>query len=64
MKWKNYGLWVSLFSLLGMLLIDSNIINDIARYDEYVKLILSILVAAGIISNPNIGNFYLDKEDK
>lgn len=61
-KFKNYGLWVSMFALLGMILMDSNIIGDLGRYNEYITLVLSILVAAGIISNPEKGKGYIDKK--
>ena len=56
-KWKNYGLWTSLFSLLGLLLKD----YIPANYSEIVTGILSVLIALGIISNPADGKGYIDK---
>ena len=57
MKWRNYGLWVSLFSLIGILLKDSIPVN----FQEIVTVILSILVGLGVISNPENGSGYIDK---
>jgi len=59
---KNYGLWVSLFAVLGMALIDFNAIKELGRYEMYVQVILSILVALGVVSNPKEGKGYIDKE--
>lgn len=61
-KFKNYGLWVSIFSLIGLILqnfglLDSmGITND--TYQNIVQAVLAVLTAAGIISNPSIGNGY------
>lgn len=63
-KWSNYSLWVGLAAILGMVLIDANIIADLGRYNEYVKAILAVLGMAGVISNPSIGKGFIDKEDK
>ncbi len=54
---KNYGLWVSLFSLIGILLKDYIPSN----YQEIVTIVLSVLVGLGVISNPSSGNGYTDK---
>ena len=61
-RWKNYGLWVSLFAFLGLLLSDFGKLPN--NYSQYVELILSMLVMAGIISNPNNGSGYLDAKKK
>lgn len=61
-RWKNYGLWISLFALLGLLLSDFGKLPS--NYAEYVDIILSILVMAGIISNPTSGTGYLDIKEK
>lgn len=57
-KWENYGLWVSLFALLGLFLSDFSVLP--ANYDQYVQIILSILVALGVTSNPSQGKWYHD----
>lgn len=63
MKWKNYGLWVSLGSLVIMLATDlSNVTSEEAQ--KYVNICLSILVAAGVINSPEKGKGYKNKEDK
>ena len=61
LKLKNYGLWLSLFSLLGMILLDTNVLVDLGRFDIYAKLVLSILIAFGVVSNPTNGTGYTDK---
>ena len=61
-RFRNYGFWLSLFSLIGLLL------NDLfghkapwAWYHEmYVQTILSILVVLGIANDPNTGKWYKD----
>lgn len=57
-KYKNYRLWLALFSLIGLILRDTGLMFD--SYGEYVELIMYILIALGIISNPNMGNEYKD----
>lgn len=59
-KWKNYGLWLSLASLAGIILNKFGIV-ELGNYQHIIDLILSILVALGVISNPNVGLGYLDK---
>ena len=61
LKFKNYGLWVSLFALLGMILLDANIITELGRYEQYIQIVLGLLIAAGVISNPNAGKGFTDK---
>lgn len=57
-KYKNYGLWLALFSLIGLILRDSGLMFD--SYGEYVELIMYILIALGVVSNPSLGNGYSD----
>lgn len=49
---KNYGLWLSLFALLGLFLSDMSWLPD--NYELYVQLILAVLVALGIVASPSI----------
>ncbi|WLR41665.1 holin [Bacillus carboniphilus] len=56
-RFRNYGLWVALFSLIGLF------VNDLiapARYQEIVDAILAVLVAGGIVNNPSLGRGYKD----
>ncbi|MEG0431036.1 MAG: holin [Anaerovoracaceae bacterium] len=62
-KWKNYGLWTSLFSLFGLILCNTGQI-DAGQYQTIVSSILSVLTALGIISNPSSGCGFTDKEGK
>ena len=63
-KLKNYGVWVSLISALLLFL--SSISDtlglhiDIPIVEEILYGICAVLVALGIISNPNDGKGYLD----
>ena len=59
-KWKNYGLWVSMAALIALLLPQFGISVDMGQYQKIVDLILGILSAAGIISSPTVGKWYLD----
>ncbi|HDR4862324.1 TPA: hypothetical protein QCR61_004650 [Bacillus cereus] len=63
-KLKNYGLWVALFALLGMVLMDTVPHFNAGRYQEYVDMILYILIAAGVVSNPTAGKWFADKRNK
>ncbi|PEB19739.1 hypothetical protein COO08_05360 [Bacillus toyonensis] len=63
-KFKNYGLWVALFALLGMVLMDSVSNFNLGRYQEYVDMILYILIAAGVVSNPTAGKWFADNQNK
>lgn len=64
MKWKNYGLYVALGSLVVMLLNDTaGIAPEVT--EPYVDAGLTILVAAGVVSNPEKnGKGFNLKEDK
>ena len=62
MKYKNYGLWVALGSLAVMLLNDFfNVTPNVS--EPYVDIVLTILIAAGVISSPDKGKGFKDKED-
>lgn len=63
-KFKNYGLWIALFALLGMVLMDTVPHFNAGRYQEYVDMILYILIAAGVVSNPTAGKWFADKQNK
>ncbi|PEU35506.1 hypothetical protein [Bacillus toyonensis] len=63
-KFKNYGLWVALFALLGMVLMDTVPHFNAGRYQEYVDIILYILITAGVVSNPTAGKWFADKQSK
>jgi phi LC3 family holin len=68
-KWRNYGMWVSLTAavLLGVQTVGVIFGVQFApeKYDEAtaaVNAILGILVVLGIVSNPEAGKGYTDKE--
>lgn len=57
-RFKNYGLWIALFALVNLFLTDSGIV--IEHYQQYVDLIMYILIAVGIVINPSLGTGYKD----
>lgn len=58
---KNYGLWVSLFALFGMILQDfSGLEIPMSKYELYSETILTILIFLGIVNNPTTGKWYKD----
>lgn len=61
-RFRNYGLWVSLFSFI-ILMIESLGYSNIlpSNYQELISNFLMLLVALGIINNPTNGKGYLDK---
>lgn len=69
-KWKNYGLWVALVSAF-LLVIQSvgalfNFQLTPEQYDGImtaVNSVLGLLVVLGVISNPNIGKGFTDKQE-
>lgn len=52
-RFKNYVLWLAVASLIGMGLIDAEILDNLNQYDKYVEQILYILVLVGIVNNPS-----------
>ena len=60
-RFKNYGLWVAVAALGGMIVQDLGLQIAPERYEMYVDVALTIAVAAGVISNPSIGKGFRDK---
>ena len=58
MKWRNYGLWVSMASVIYMVLRDMGMQIDLTQWETYVTAILGILATLGVISNPEQGRGY------
>ncbi len=56
-RWDNYGLWVSIISLVGLAF--TNYLP--ANFELIANSVLTVLVGAGIISNPKEGKGYLDQ---
>lgn len=51
-RFKNYGLWVSILALIPMLLQVFGVEIVPEEYEAISRVILSILVALGIVNNP------------
>jgi uncharacterized membrane protein len=58
---KNYGLWLAVTALVGMILQDLGVNIAPERYQAYVDAVLTILVLAGIVNNPSQGNGFRDE---
>ena len=52
-RWKNYGLWVAVASFIPLVLQGFGLDILPTNYTEIINALLSILVMAGIVSNPN-----------
>lgn len=59
----NYGFWISLFSLIGLVL-QAYGVTFIADYDFIVNLILMALVVLGITNNPTTTNKWFGDDEK
>lgn len=60
MKWNNYGLWVALGALATMVVTD---LTDVTpdKVQGYINIGLAIITAAGIVSNPKEGKWFVDE---
>ena len=62
---KNKALWVAIFAFIPMLvaaLTDYNIFVTLPHnYGELVAALLGILIIAGILNNPDKGEWYKDE---
>lgn len=63
-RFKNYGLWLSVASLLLMVLQDAGVNITQEKFNAYVQAILGILVLLGIVSNPKEGKWFNDVNNK
>ncbi len=63
MRFKNYGLWVAIGSLVTMVANDAFQVAP-ADVEKYVDVALTIGIAAGIINNPSNGKGYKDSTEK
>lgn len=63
-RFKNYGLWLSVASLLLMVLQDVGVNITPEKFNAYVQTILGILVLLGIVSNPKEGKWFNDVNNK
>lgn len=61
-RFKNYGLWLAIAGLVGMVLTDAHVGITPDKYDGYVNAVMTILVLAGIINNPTSGSGFKDEK--
>ena len=60
-RFKNVGLYVSIFAFIPLLLKGFGLDVLPANYSEITNAFLGILVIAGILSNPSTGKGFTDK---
>jgi uncharacterized membrane protein len=66
-KWRNYGLWVAAAALVPLTasMFGVDLTPDaLDKFDALVNGVLTVLVLAGIVSNPSQGSGFADREDK
>lgn len=64
-RFKNYGLWVSIFALIPIILNSFGLKVVPDEYQAISNTVLTILVALGIISNPTTEcKWYIDDKKK
>jgi uncharacterized membrane protein len=61
---KNYGLWVSLASTILLVLQALEVGVDVGKYNELVNILLAVLVALGVVSNPKTENKWYGDDKK
>lgn len=63
-RFKNYGLWFSIFAFVPLFCESFGLKLFIKPYLEIINSILGIIVLAGILSNPTtVNNGYLDDDN-
>lgn len=60
---RNYGLWVSVASLVLLVLQSLGITITPEQYNEIVNTILGILVMLGILNNPTTENKWFGDDE-
>lgn len=64
-RFENYGLWVSVLALIPMILSAFGVKVVADEYQAITNVVLSILVALGIGSNPTTNcKWYVDDKNK
>jgi len=59
-KWRNYGLWLSLSSLVLLFLQGVGIEVVPEQFNNIIAGVLGVLVTLGVISNPKSGHGFVD----
>lgn len=64
-RFENYGLWVSILALIPMILSAFGVKVVADEYQSITNVVLSILVALGIVNNPTTNcKWYIDDKNK
>lgn len=60
---NNYGTWTALAALIGFVCIQFIPGFDIGEWDKFVELVLGVVIAMGIVSNPKSGKWFIDENN-
>lgn len=62
-KYRNYGLWLSIFALIPLVCKGYGLDILPKNYEEIITTLLAVLVALGVISSPKEGKGYTDQKE-
>ena len=62
-RWRNYGLYISLASVIYLLLKDKMPWSE-SEYQTIITKIMFVLASLGVISNPKEGKYYIDDKQE
>ncbi len=63
-RFRNKGLWLSIFAFIPMVAQSFGWHGIPSNYSDVVNSLLSILIVAGILNNPQSGNWYLNDKNQ
>lgn len=55
--------WIAVTSLLGAAFVDLIPGFDLGKFEMYVQMVLVVLAALGIVSNPKDGKWFIDENN-
>lgn len=63
-SFRNYGTWVAVLALIAFILTSVFPTFDSEQWEKGVQLFLGVLIALGVISNPESGKWFGNKDDE
>ena len=62
-SFRNRGTWVSMLALIGFFCVQWIPGFDMGNWEVFVELLLAVVAALGIISNPQDGDWFIDENE-
>ena len=62
-SFRNYGTWVAILSLVAFVLTAVVPAFNLEEWEKGVQLFLAVLIALGVISNTDKGDWFKDNHD-